>query len=63
MKEAVEEQNIEALAIIQPQDIQTVFTNSGELQPLLDKIAALARATKVDVNTPAGRKEIASVAF
>jgi colicin import membrane protein len=59
----VEEQEITALAVIEPKDIQTVFTAPSGLDPILEKIAKEARSFTADVNTPTGRKSIASVAF
>lgn len=57
------EKEMVALAVIEPQNIQTVFTTPNGLDPILQKIAAEARSFVADVNTPSGRKSIAAIAF
>lgn len=57
------EKDVTALAVIEPKDIQTVFTTPNALDPILQKIAAEARSFVADVNTPSGRKAIAAIAF
>ena len=53
---------IAELAIIAAPDVQATFATPGAIQPLLDKIAALARSFVADVSTSAGRKSVASLA-
>lgn len=57
------EKDITALAVIEPKDIQAVFTAPNGLDPLLQRIATEARSFVADVNTPTGRKAIAAIAF
>lgn len=51
-----------ALAVIEPKDIQPLFTEPGRVDPILAKIAEEARSFVADVSTSTGRKNIASVA-
>lgn len=60
---SVAEKEMTALAVIEPKDIQTVFSTPNGLDPILQKIAAEARSFVADVNTPTGRKSIAAIAF
>jgi colicin import membrane protein len=53
---------ITELAVIAPADIQATFSKPGSLKPLLAKIAERARSFTADVNTPRGRRDIASLA-
>lgn len=51
------------LVVIEKSNIVTVFTESNAIDPILKKIADDARSIVPDVSTPAGRKNIASIAY
>ena len=51
------------LVRVEPQDVQTVFTNKEHLDPILAKLAAEVRSIISDVTTAKGRDEIKSRAF
>lgn len=51
------------LVVIEKCNVMTVFTEQGQIDPILQKIADDARSIVADVNTAKGRKEIASVAY
>jgi colicin import membrane protein len=51
------------LVVIEKQNVLAVFTEQGQIDPILEKIATEARSIIADVSTAKGRKEITSVAY
>lgn len=51
------------LITIQKTEVMDVFTKSEIIQPILDKIAHVARSEVFDATTAKGRKDIASMAY
>lgn len=52
-----------ALALPEPAALATIFRTEGQIDPLLEKIAAEARAHVADTSTKRGREAIASLAY
>lgn len=61
--EVVEEKTGNNLIVIKPSSVMSVFTDAGQIDPILKQIADEARSFIPDVTTAKGRKEIASIAY